>query len=393
VKTDGTERLARRVVFEVINLVTQAMAGEFDPTGSAVDGARAHLHTQATFDESKLALPPEVAEHVHAVTFPAIHEVLHGLQERLESPKERKIVQVAYRLLEREHSIKQAPHKQDPFTAPGHTHPKPKAVVPLSKAAHKLAGKIEFRGLPISLEHKAGDVRRWYDAHEKREGFTTQVFPYGYIRGTEGLDDEHIDVYIGPDETARYVYVIDQMKGPTFEKLDEQKVMLGFPTAKAAKAAYMVHFDKPGFFGGLVRIPFAAFAAHVQEAKNHGKAVPATIAKGDVPYTTGTAFNLTGQSQGGACYPRAQAIPDMRTWEAPKTAERVKREREATENRRRAFSQWARAFMGMYGSPPKRVLRYGHQFVEPYQARGASLAQRRPQIVTDPLPELRADKR
>lgn len=379
-KTDGAERLARRVVYEVINLVTQAMAGEFDPSGSAVEGARAHLHTQATFDEEKLALTPEVAEHVHAVTWPSIHAVLHGLQERLESPKERKIVQVAYRLLSKEQARNTSVGGKDPFTAPGHTHG-PRPTISLAKAGYKLAGKVTFRGLPISLEHKAGDVRHWYDPHTKTEGTTTQVFPYGYIRGTEGLDGEHLDVYVGPDEKAKFVYVVEQMKGPDFKRRDEQKVMLGFPNAKAAKAAYTVHFDKPGFFGGLIAIPFQAFADWCNDKDNHGEAVTKAF-----PVVGGKPFNAVTM---GPTYPAAQAIPDMRVWEQPKTSERKRRERDAEENRRRAFAKWARGFMGMYGQPPRRVLRYGHQFIEPYQAKGASLAQRRPQVMTDPIPERR----
>lgn len=139
--------------------------------------------------------------------------------------------------------------------------------------ARKLHGRCTFQGMEISIENAAGTYRKWYDVAEKREGKTKQLYDYGYIRGTLGTDGDHVDVYVGPNENAQYVYVIDQMKGPDFKRFDEQKCMLGFDSEADAKMAYMAHFDKAGFFGGMKRMSVVDFKAKVLDKENHGEMV------------------------------------------------------------------------------------------------------------------------
>ena len=76
-------------------------------------------------------------------------------------------------------------------------------------------------------------------------------YPYGYIRNTVGADEEHIDVYLGPDKKEEKVFIVHQMKKPDFEEYDEDKVMLGFSSAREAKAAYQMHYNNPKFFGTM----------------------------------------------------------------------------------------------------------------------------------------------
>ena len=52
---------------------------------------------------------------------------------------------------------------------------------------------------------------------------------YGYIRGTEGVDGDHIDVFLSDDIdgwNGRRVFVVDQYNEDG--SFDEHKVMLGF---------------------------------------------------------------------------------------------------------------------------------------------------------------------
>ena len=79
-------------------------------------------------------------------------------------------------------------------------------------------------------------------------------FAYGYIRGTLGVDGDHVDCYIGPDHTAKQAYIVHTRKAPDFKEYDEDKVMLGFPNEKAARAAFAAAYDKPGFFGSMTVI-------------------------------------------------------------------------------------------------------------------------------------------
>ena len=137
----------------------------------------------------------------------------------------------------------------------------------LKKAAYKLHYRTKFQGFDISIENRAGSVRRWYDKATDTEGETKMVYPYGYIRMTEGVDGDHVDVFIGPDESAARVFVVHQMRAPDFKAYDEDKCMLGFRTAKAAKAAYLQHFDKPGFFGSMTAMPLEEFRRKVYARK------------------------------------------------------------------------------------------------------------------------------
>lgn len=142
----------------------------------------------------------------------------------------------------------------------------------LSKAL-KLHRRRTFHGMDISVENQAGSYRRWYDPHAKKEGRTKQLFDYGYLRRTKGTDGDHLDVYVGHNEYAPFVYVVTQMKAPDFEKVDEQKCMLGFDSRQAAEAAYRAHFDDARFFGGIKAVPIHDFKAFVFDKENHGRLV------------------------------------------------------------------------------------------------------------------------
>lgn len=145
----------------------------------------------------------------------------------------------------------------------------------MKAAKHKLARRMKFQGLDISIETDVGDKREWYDPHEDKHGVTVMKYPYGYIRKTLGTDGDHVDVYVGPDEGASYVYVINQMKAPEFKEFDEQKCMLGFPNAAAAKSAYLKQYNNPRFFGSMKKMSLEDFRAKVLDKKNHGEKVAA----------------------------------------------------------------------------------------------------------------------
>lgn len=131
----------------------------------------------------------------------------------------------------------------------------------------KLAYKMEFLGLPISIENRKGSNRYWYDPEMDEHGKTKMEFPYGYIRGTLGLDGDEVDVFVGPNKESRKVFVITQLKRPEFKKIDEQKVMLGFTSSSQAKKAYMRHFDKPDFFDSITEMDIDEFQQKLKSRK------------------------------------------------------------------------------------------------------------------------------
>lgn len=133
--------------------------------------------------------------------------------------------------------------------------------------SHKLQGKLEFQGLPISIENKAGSSRHWYDPHADEHGTTKMKYPYGYVRGTLGVDGDEVDVFVGPDESSTKVFVVTQMKAPDFEDVDEQKVMLGFSSASSAKEAYLEHYTDSKFFGSMKELSVEQFKEKLKTHK------------------------------------------------------------------------------------------------------------------------------
>jgi hypothetical protein len=133
---------------------------------------------------------------------------------------------------------------------------------------NKLDERITFRNLKISVENKAGSVRKWYDPHNKEHGQTKMLYPYGYIKMSEGMDGDHVDCFVGPNTSAENVYVITTNKAPDFRIEDEQKCMLGFDSEEQARAAFTAHYDKPGFFRSVKTLPYEEFVSKVFATKD-----------------------------------------------------------------------------------------------------------------------------
>lgn len=124
---------------------------------------------------------------------------------------------------------------------------------------------IKFQGFDISIENPKGSLREGVNKTGK-PWQRKMYFDYGYIRRTEGVDGDHVDVYVGPDEDAKYVYIVHQKKADTGE-YDEDKCMLGFRSEAEAKQAYLMHYNKPGFFGAISAVPLEMFREKVFDKK------------------------------------------------------------------------------------------------------------------------------
>lgn len=112
------------------------------------------------------------------------------------------------------------------------------------EAGNYKKGHVQVGSFDITIENPKGSVRSGVDAQGNRwqnEMHNT----YGYIRGTEGVDGDHIDVFLSDniDEwNGARVFIIDQYNPDgTF---DEHKVMLGFNDEEEAEAAYLSNYDK-----------------------------------------------------------------------------------------------------------------------------------------------------
>lgn len=127
-------------------------------------------------------------------------------------------------------------------------------------------GRLSYQGLLINLEHLPGDVRKGKDPDGKPWAITMRGF-YGEFNDTLGADGDPVDVYVGPDPDAPTAYVVHQ-KVPGTQVHDEDKVLLGFGTLAEARAFYMAHYDKPGFWGGSTCWPVAELMDHLR-AERH----------------------------------------------------------------------------------------------------------------------------
>ena len=69
---------------------------------------------------------------------------------------------------------------------------------------------------------------------------------YGYIRGTQGADKDHIDVYLSDDPThSDKVFIVQQRKKVNGAwNFDELKVLLGFDDAAQASNAYLSNYEE-----------------------------------------------------------------------------------------------------------------------------------------------------
>lgn len=112
------------------------------------------------------------------------------------------------------------------------------------EAGNYKKGHVQVGQFNITIENPKGSVRSGVDANGKR--WETKMHnTYGYFLGTEGVDGDHIDVFLSDDIdgwNGRKVFVVDQYnEDGTF---DEHKVMLGFNEADDAEAAYFANYDR-----------------------------------------------------------------------------------------------------------------------------------------------------
>ena len=109
------------------------------------------------------------------------------------------------------------------------------------EAGNYKKGHIKVDGLNITIEQPKGSIRRGTDANGKQ--WESEMHnTYGYIRGTESVDGDHIDIFLSDNPTEGNVFVVDQVnKDGSF---DEHKVMYGFSDMESAKRAYLSNYEE-----------------------------------------------------------------------------------------------------------------------------------------------------
>jgi N12 class adenine-specific DNA methylase len=155
-------------------------------------------------------------------------------------------------------------------------HPTPDEI----KAGNYEKGHFTLGGMDISIENPAGSERSGIDKDGKKWTVPMKSH-YGYIKGTEGKDGDHIDIFIAEGTPKDYdgpVFVVNQMRPvtlvqsdirtgkktevPAGKEFDEHKAVTGtgITTEAEAKAAYLANYSE-GWDGAGSIVSFANLAA------------------------------------------------------------------------------------------------------------------------------------
>ncbi|MCF2603380.1 hypothetical protein JQM84_06735 [Parabacteroides distasonis] len=112
------------------------------------------------------------------------------------------------------------------------------------EAGNYKKGHLKLKGFDITIENPAGSVRSGVDKNGSRwENRMNNT--YGYFKGTQGVDGDHIDVYLSNDMdnwSGDNVYVIDQYNPDG--SFDEHKVMFGFDNKDEALSNFLANYSQ-----------------------------------------------------------------------------------------------------------------------------------------------------
>lgn len=137
------------------------------------------------------------------------------------------------------------------------------------EAGNYKKGHIKIDGFNVTIEQPKGSIRRGKDANGK-EWETEMHNTYGYIRGTESVDGDHIDIFLSDNPTEGNVFVVDQVnKDGSF---DEHKVMYGFSDMESARKAYLSNYEE-GWqgLGNITEVSKEEFKKWIDSSKRKTK--------------------------------------------------------------------------------------------------------------------------
>ena len=137
------------------------------------------------------------------------------------------------------------------------------------EAGNYKKGHIKVDGLDITIEQPKGSIRRGTDANGKQ--WESEMHnTYGYIRGTESVDGDHIDIFLSDNPTEGNVFVVDQInKDGSF---DEHKVMYGFSDMESARQAYLSNYEEDWQgLGNITEVSKEDFKAWIDSSKRKTK--------------------------------------------------------------------------------------------------------------------------
>ena len=217
------------------------------------------------------------------------------------------------------------------------------------EAGNYKKGHVHVGSFDITIEQPQGSVRKGTDANGKHwESKMNNT--YGYFQGTEGVDGDHIDVFLSNDIDGwnrQTVFVVDQYNPDG--SFDEHKVMLGFNNAEEAKRDYLANYGK-GWENGrridVSAVNLADFEKWI--ASSHRKTKP--FSEYSSVKKEGSASSETKQSKSTAEEKPFNAVIEMlrkkfpdASMEALTAADRLLREQALPGERQKAIEAVAKA--------------------------------------------------
>lgn len=137
--------------------------------------------------------------------------------------------------------------------------------------------ELDWRGVPLAIEYRAGDTREGYD------GEVTVPAHYGYFPGTEARDGDAVDFLLG-DTPNDDVYIIAQeLPEADNEVVGQFKVMLDFADREAAEAAFQVMW--PDLLGEVLTVSAEVFIEEGLDQLDVGNDVTAELSRDNADLT------------------------------------------------------------------------------------------------------------
>ena len=178
------------------------------------------------------------------------------------------------------------------------TNDRPEPTEAQKEAGNYRVGKVRLHGMDVSIENPRGSERKGVDPSGKPWSVKMRHH-YGYVRGSEAIDGDHVDVFLteGAEDASRPVFVVDQVD-PGTGKYDEPKAIIGAKTEAEARKAYLDGYSK-GWkgLGAITEMPLEEFKAWAKSPDAKRPASPA-IQTGEGNASTRPAGPDSGSARG-----------------------------------------------------------------------------------------------
>ena len=121
----------------------------------------------------------------------------------------------------------------------------------------------EAMGFPITVTNPKNTIRTGVDMAGNQWSKHMQSH-YGYMNDAVGRDGENVDVYVGPYTKATDVHVMHLLDADGAD--DEDKVMLNYTSADAAKQAFLAQYPA-SMYGGMTSMGLDKFKSKLAKTQ------------------------------------------------------------------------------------------------------------------------------